>query len=59
MLRAPIVLPDFTGRNLSEVSSWAAQNKITNGYSDGTFGVGKDVLRKDIVTFLYRYANMK
>ena len=38
---------------------WAAQNKITNGYSDGTFGVGKDVLRKDIVTFLYRYANMK
>ena len=38
---------------------WAAENGITKGYDDGTFGVGKDVLRKDIVTFLYRYANMK
>ena len=28
VLRAPIVLPDFTGKNLSEVSSWAAQNKL-------------------------------
>jgi hypothetical protein len=37
---------------------WAAQNKITNGYADGTFGIGKDVLRKDIVTFLYRYAKL-
>lgn len=37
---------------------WAAQNKITNGYADGSFGVGKDVLRKDIVTFLYRYENL-
>ena len=37
---------------------WAAQNKITNGYSDGTFGVGKSVRRKDIVTFLYRYYNL-
>ena len=26
--RASITLPDFTGRNLSEVTSWAAQNKI-------------------------------
>ena len=30
VLRSPIVLPDFTGRNLSEVSAWAAQNKIEN-----------------------------
>lgn len=27
-LRAKIVMPDFVGHNLSEVSSWAAQNKI-------------------------------
>ena len=38
---------------------WAAQNNITKGYPDGTFGVGKDVLRQDIVTFLYRYAGLK
>ena len=41
--------------------AWAAKNGITNGYSSGPdkgkFGVGYDVLRKDIVTFLYRYAN--
>ena len=28
VLRSPIVLPDFTGKTLSEVSAWAAQNKI-------------------------------
>ena len=27
-LRSPIVLPDFTGKSLNEVSAWAAQNKI-------------------------------
>lgn len=38
---------------------WAAQNGIANGYSSGPdagkFGVGKNILRKDIVTFLSRY----
>lgn len=44
------------GKYYYDAVRWAAQNGITNGYSDGTFGVGKNVLRKDIVTFLYRYA---
>ena len=48
-------------RNGVKPVSWAAKNGITNGYSSGPdkgkFGVGYDVLRKDIVTFLYRYAN--
>ena len=38
---------------------WAAKNGITKGYTSGPnkgkFGVGFDVLRKDIITFLYRY----
>lgn len=42
---------------------WAAQNGIANGYSSGPnkgkFGVGFNVLRKDIVTFLSRYDSMK
>jgi hypothetical protein len=42
---------------------WAAQNGITKGYSNGPnkgkFGVGFDVLRKDIVTFLSRYDAIK
>ena len=33
---------------------WGAQNKITNGFSDGTFGINKDCTRGQIVTFLYR-----
>ena len=42
---------------------WAAQNGITKGYSNGPnkgkFGVGFDVHRKDIVTFLSRYDAIK
>ncbi len=35
---------------------WAAENGITKGYSDGTFGVGLDCQRKDLMIFLWRYA---
>ena len=33
---------------------WGSQNKITNGFSDGTFGINKNCTRGQIVTFLYR-----
>ena len=40
--------------------AWAAKKGITKGYNSGKyagkFGVGLNVLRKDMVTFLYRYA---
>jgi hypothetical protein len=35
---------------------WAAENKITAGYSDGTFRPNATCLREHVVTFLYRYA---
>ena len=35
---------------------WAAENGITKGYGDGTFGVGKEITREDTVTFIYRAA---
>ena len=35
---------------------WAAEKKITGGYSDGTFRPGDTCLREHVVTFLYRYA---
>jgi hypothetical protein len=35
---------------------WAAENGITKGNADGTFGVGENCLREHIVTFMYRYA---
>ena len=34
------------------------EKKIAGEYA-GMFGVGLNVLRQDIVTFLYRYANLK
>ena len=34
---------------------WGAQNGITKGYPDGTFGVNKECTRGQIVTFLWRY----
>ena len=43
--------------------AWAAKSGITKGYTSGEyagmFGVGLNVLRQDIVTFLYRYAGLK
>ena len=35
---------------------WAADNGITVGYSDGTFGVGKDCQRRELMIFLWRFA---
>ncbi len=34
---------------------WASENKIANGYSDGTYGVGLACLREHMVTFLSKY----
>ncbi len=35
---------------------WAADKGITLGYSDGTFGVGRDCQRRELLIFLWRYA---
>ena len=35
---------------------WAAEQKITGGYKDGTFRPDETCLREHVVTFLYRYA---
>ena len=35
---------------------WAADNSITKGYSDGSFGVDLNCQRKDLLIFLWRYA---
>ena len=34
--------------------AWALENGITNGLSDGTFGVNQPCTRGQAVTFLYR-----
>jgi len=35
---------------------WAAENGITKGYPDGTFGIDKSCSRGEMVMFLWRYA---
>ncbi len=58
--------PGTTTNKFSDVKSsdyfykavlWASENKIANGYSDGTYGVGLACLREHMVTFLSRYAS--
>ena len=58
-------LPQTTSNSFSDIKEsayyydavlWAAENAITKGYSDGSFGPGKDCLRQHTVTFLYRYS---
>ncbi|MBR5473678.1 MAG: CotH kinase family protein [Clostridia bacterium] len=39
--------------------NWGAQNNIVRGYEGGKFGVGDNVTREQLVTFLYRYAQYK
>jgi hypothetical protein len=34
---------------------WASENKIVGGYSDGTFKPNDNCLRRQMVTFLYKY----
>lgn len=38
---------------------WAADNNITSGKGNGSFGVGDDVTRQDVAALLYRYASNK
>lgn len=35
---------------------WASENGIVRGYSDGTFGPNKSIIRKDTMIMLYRLA---
>lgn len=38
---------------------WASENGIVKGYSDGTFRPDQNCTRGQIVTFIYRYVNLK
>lgn len=39
--------------------SWATNNKVMTGYTNGNFGGGNPVLRQEVATVLFRYANAK
>ncbi|MBO4459033.1 MAG: S-layer homology domain-containing protein [Clostridiales bacterium] len=56
--------PGTKKNNFSDISKkdyyykavlWASKNKIVAGYSDGTFKPNGDCLRRQMVTFLYKY----
>ena len=57
--------PSSTSNPFSDIKSgdyyykavlWGVEKGITNGYADGTFGVGKSCTREDAMTFLWRLA---
>lgn len=37
---------------------WATENGLVNGYGDGTFGTDDNITREQIVSILYRYAEL-
>ena len=39
-----------------DAASWAADNSLINGYSDGRFGVGDPVTRQQVAAILWRWA---
>ncbi len=39
--------------------AWAKDKGVSNGYQDGSFGVGRKVTREQIMTFLHNYAKLK
>ncbi len=43
------------GKFYSKAVTWAAENKIVEGYSDGTFKPDRGITREQIATILYRY----
>ena len=49
--------PRFTdvpaSHNYFKAIQWAAEQKITNGYSNGTFGPSKECTRGQMITFIY------
>ena len=46
------------GKYYTDPIAWASENNITTGYGDGRFGPDDRCTREQIVTFLWRYADM-
>ena len=50
-----VSFPDVTGGTYYKAVCWAAENGITSGQKDGTFGVGNACKRTHVTKFLYVY----
>ncbi len=48
-----------SGKWYSDAILWANDNKVVEGYGNGKFGTNDNVTREQMVTILYRYAQMK
>ena len=53
-----VSFPDVTGGTYYNAVCWAAENGITSGQKDGTFGVGLPCKRMHTMKFLYLYMNL-
>ena len=61
--------PEVTGENpfddvadgqwYTDAVIWAAENKLAEGYGDGSFKPTADITREQLATILYRYARSK
>lgn len=52
--------PDVAaGQWYTAAVDWAAANKVVEGYPSGKYGPGNDLTNEQLVTILYRYAQLK
>lgn len=52
--------PDVAdGQFYSEAVTWANQTNVITGYSNGEFGPADNITREQLVTIMYRYAQLK
>ena len=56
--REPSVFTDVAAGSWSEKAiTWAQESGIVNGYGDGQFGAGDNIIREQIAAVFMRYAN--
>lgn len=49
---------DASSTGFVDALAWAKTTKISNGYGDGSFGVGQTIIRQDMAAFLKRAAGV-
>ena len=56
-IEGSVRFPDVTGGTYYNAVCWAAEEGITSGQKDGTFGVGNPCKRMHVMKFLYLFMN--
>ena len=50
---------DLANNAYHDAILWGSENRISNGYADGTFRANDTLTREQLAVFLHRFANYK